>query len=136
MKQHTMNNYIALLRGINVSGQKLIKMAELREHLADLPFENIKTYIQSGNIVFKSGIDSKPELEALIHSMIKEKYGFEVPTLVKTPKDFTDALEKNPFKQEESEDPKRLYLTFLSSKPEQDRIEVFENIRLQPGKNM
>ena len=129
-----MNSYIALLRGINVSGQKLIKMADLRKHLAELPFESIQTYIQSGNIVFQSEIDSKSELENLIHNKIKEKYGFEVPTLVKAPNDFIKALEKNPFKAEESEDPKRLYLTFLSKPPDKDKMTALRDFDYSPEK--
>ncbi len=62
-----MQTYIALLRGINVSGQKKIKMADLRAGLETLSFSDITTYIQSGNIVFKSDILSVAKLEKQIH---------------------------------------------------------------------
>lgn len=127
-----MNTYIALLRGINVSGQKLIKMADLRSHLAELKFNNIQTYIQSGNIILRSEGKSAQEIETLIHEKIKEKYGFEVPTLVKTPQDFIDVLERNPFKEEEKTDPKRIYITFLSNSPEPSGTDDLNKVDYSP----
>ena len=57
-----MKKYIAILRGINVSGQKLMKMAELKTYLKDLNFNNVITYIQSGNISFESGSSNQKEM--------------------------------------------------------------------------
>ena len=111
-----MPTYIALLRGINVSGQKKIKMADLRTHLSELGYGNLQTYIQSGNIVFSSAEEDAAVLEGQIHEKIKEKYGFEVPVLVLQPEDFTAVLDRNPM-QEERHDRKRLYVTFLASEP-------------------
>ena len=70
-----MQTYIALLRGINVGGQKKIKMADLRTHLSELAYADIRTYIQSGNIVFSSPLREIPALEAQIKEKIQEKYG-------------------------------------------------------------
>jgi uncharacterized protein (DUF1697 family) len=126
-----MSTYIALLRGINVSGQKLIKMAELREYLAELNYTNIKTYIQSGNIVFDTDNNSCETLETEIHNKIKEKYGFEVPTLVKSPDEFNEAVKRNPFAEE---DPKRVYITFLSHTPELTKVESLKEVDYSPEK--
>lgn len=129
-----MNTYIALLRGINVSDQKLIKMADLRMHLAKLKLDNIQTYIQSGNIVFQSNGKSCEKLENLIRSKIKEKYDFDVPTLVKTPADLIDVIKRNPFKEEVESDSKRIYITFLSDHPEQSKIESLKEVDYSPEK--
>ena len=64
-----MNTYISLLRGINVSGQKKIKMAELTSLYESLNFENVSTYIQSGNVVFETSFDGK-ELKNTIENAI------------------------------------------------------------------
>lgn len=112
-----MKTYIAMLRGINVSGQKKIKMAELRAHLAELDFQNVQTYIQSGNIIFQYADTPHPELEEMIHNKIKEKYGFEVPTLVKQAEDFGYVIQNNPFLEEPEKDIKRQYITFLAETP-------------------
>ena len=79
-----MQTYIALLRGINVSGQKLIKMADLKIYLTELKFSNIRTYIQSGNIVFETDSSDEVALAKLIENKITEKYQFDVPTMIRT----------------------------------------------------
>ena len=69
-----MNTYISLLRGINVSGQKIIKMADLKTLFESLGFTNVKTYIQSGNIVFCSKESDHHEIKNLIERKIEEVY--------------------------------------------------------------
>jgi uncharacterized protein (DUF1697 family) len=80
-----MKPYIALLRGINVSGQKKIRMTDLKAHLDELGWEGIHTYIQSGNIVFRSTDGNPGQLAQKIKQKLQDKYGFEVPTLVLDP---------------------------------------------------
>ena len=80
-----MKKFIALLRGINVSGQKKIKMSDLKLLFEDLGFQNVETYIQSGNVIFSSKEKSIKKLESKISSGIKSKYGFDVPVLVINP---------------------------------------------------
>lgn len=98
-----MYTYIALLRGINVSGQKKIPMAELRELLSKAGLENVKTYIQSGNVIFQSSEKNKKKLEIKIHNVIKSHFGFEVPILVKTPIELQQIFDGSPFPQEKKE---------------------------------
>ena len=116
-----MSIHIALLRGINVSGQKKIKMADLRAHLGELGFGHVRTYIQSGNILLESD-KSAGEVEEMIGEKIREKYGFEVPVMVKSPADLKAAIDANPFKDDPEKDSKRFYLTFLAEEPAADRI--------------
>ena len=118
-----LQSYIAMLRGINVSGQKKIKMADLRAHLSELNFDSIQTYIQSGNIIFQSQDINTSRLEEQIKSKIQEKYGFEVPTLVKTPKEISAAIVNNPFVDEIENDPKRIYVTFLATEPMTEHVD-------------
>lgn len=117
-----MNTYIALLRGINVSGQKKIKMAELREHLAELPYHNIQTYIQSGNILFGREEAEIGLIEKEIRSKIEEKYGFDVPIMVKTREDFEYVVSHHPFIHQRNEDPKFVHITFLEEKPDLEKV--------------
>ncbi len=94
-----MPKYIALLRGINVSGQKKIKMADLRAHLSDLKLGDVQTYIQSGNITFESPAAPDGHLAAAIKGKILEAYGFEVPTLVVSSEELQHVAVGNPFPQ-------------------------------------
>ena len=87
-----MTNFIALLRGVNVSGQKKMPMADLRAMLEKLNFQNVTTYIQSGNIVFGATETDKGILEKRIKIGIQDVFGFDVPVLVKSKNDFESIL--------------------------------------------
>ncbi|WNH13503.1 DUF1697 domain-containing protein [Thalassobellus suaedae] len=98
-----MNTYIALLRGINVSGQKKVSMAELRELLSKSGLENVQTYIQSGNVIFQSSEKSIKALENNIQKSILDHFGFEVPVLVRTPKELKIIFDTCPFPETNKE---------------------------------
>ncbi|WP_203255926.1 DUF1697 domain-containing protein [Hyunsoonleella ulvae] len=108
-----MTKYIALLRGINVSGQKKIPMVDLRELLTKSGLEDVQTYIQSGNVIFKSLEKDKVELEHIIHEAITSYFGFEVPVLVLTPETLKQIFDDCPFPQEKKENS---YFMMLYSK--------------------
>ena len=110
-----MQTYIAILRGINVSGHKIIKMAELREHLASLGFSNLTTYIQTGNIVFQSEEKESAELEEMIHQNIKDNYGFDVPVIVRTKIEWNAVIDRFPFNLD-SYDIKRIGVVYLKER--------------------
>ena len=113
-----MTNYISILRGINVSGQKSIKMADLKTLYENLGFSNVKTYVQSGNVVFQSKAEKTELLEQKIHEQIKNKYGFEVPVIVMTVDKLKTIIDSNPLKDDPAKEEKFLHVTFLGSKPE------------------
>ncbi|GAA3617050.1 DUF1697 domain-containing protein [Flavivirga amylovorans] len=114
-----MQTYIALLRGINVSGQKKIPMAELRELLTNSGLKNVQTYIQSGNVIFKSSEQDIQKLELRIHEAIKAYFGFEVPILIKTPKSLQKVFDDCPFSEEKKTNS---YFTLLYTIPDKDLV--------------
>ena len=73
-----MQTYIALLRGINVSGQKKLKMADLRDSMNSWGLSEVRTYIQSGNLIFKYKASHSDELQRIIREGIRETFGYEV----------------------------------------------------------
>jgi uncharacterized protein (DUF1697 family) len=91
-----MNTYISLLRGINVSGQKKVKMAELKSLYESLNFKNVSTYIQTGNVVFESSFDDK-ELQTMIETAIEKNFKFDVPVLILTPTQLVNSAKNLPF---------------------------------------
>lgn len=129
-----MKKYIALLRGINVSGQKLIKMGELKTHLEQLNFNNVITYIQSGNIAFEADSSNQKDLAAQIVNKIKEKYGWEVPVIVKSAYEMKLIAENNPFLNHRKEDISKLYVTFLADEPDIELVNKFRTINYEPDK--
>lgn len=125
-----MKTYIALLRGINVSGQKIIKMELLRKALTELDFENVSTYIQSGNILFRSPISDPKKIEKQIHDLIEKHFKFDVSVIVVTPDDLKSVIAKNPFAGEKIEEPQP-YVAFLSQEPTTENISVLKSIDFQ-----
>ncbi|HNL83544.1 MAG TPA: DUF1697 domain-containing protein, partial [Chitinophagaceae bacterium] len=91
-----MPKYISLLRGINVSGQKIIKMNELVALYNDVGFNNVTAYIQSGNVVFSTTKTATQKLATRIEEKIKQHYSFEVSVLVLELLTFKSIVEHNP----------------------------------------
>jgi uncharacterized protein (DUF1697 family) len=126
-----MQTHLALLRGINVSGQKLIKMEDLRKLLESAGFENVKTYIQSGNVIVDSAEKSKQAVGEKIKSLIRDHYGFDVSILVLNRADLEKAIRENPFLSEKDIDIKQVYIAFLSEAPKKENIEKFETANIE-----
>ncbi len=117
-----MIQYAAFLRGINVSGQKLIKMAELKIMMDRLGFEDVQTYIQSGNIFFKSNEKDEVKLRTQIKQGILDTFKFNVPVLVWTSEYIAKILNLNPYFKTQTEE-SRLYYTMLSEIPKPELVE-------------
>lgn len=118
-----MHTYIALLRGINVSGNKIIKMQELKAMFEELGYGHVRTYIQSGNVVFSSEEISASLLEKVIGERIIESFGFEVDVIVRRLEELEAIIAGNPFTIVEQDDYKRLYVSFLSTEPSAEALE-------------
>jgi uncharacterized protein (DUF1697 family) len=122
-----MKTYIAFLRGINVSGKTKIPMAELRELCESVKLKDVKTYIQSGNIIFKSDSTNSTELENLIEKAILNNYGFEVPVLIKTVEQLSKIISINPYNLEADILENKIYFVLLNSEPQIKYLESFKN---------
>ena len=92
-----MATYIALLRGINVAGQKIIKMTELASCLESMKFKNVRTYIQSGNVIFESKATDKNKLSRRIKRKLQEILGHNVLVFLRTRQDLEKIVKFNPF---------------------------------------
>jgi len=128
-----MNKRIAILRGINVGGNRKIVMVDLKKLFNDLGYEGVQTYIQSGNVIFdpkSTGPDS--EIADLIERSISKQYGFNVPVIVLKADQLKDAISSNPFYNQSISDIGRLHLTFLKELPEKDNVTEIKNYNLHP----
>ena len=110
-----MKKYISMLRGINVSGRKKIKMDDLRALYESLNFTNVKTYIQSGNVIFSCSFSNVIELKNIIEKGIMEIFGFPVTVIIRSDDEMKSVLGNNPFSREK--DITKLYVSFLSETP-------------------
>jgi uncharacterized protein (DUF1697 family) len=121
--------YIALLRGINVGGHKIVKMDQLRKALEALKFEDVKTYVQSGNIVFKAPAQPVEALERKIEKKVLHQFGFPVPVIVRSSKQLGDVIKKNRFPEIETS---KIYVSFLSSVPESASVKRLDASKVVP----
>jgi uncharacterized protein (DUF1697 family) len=121
-----MNTYISMLRGINVSGQKKTSMTELRELYESLGLKNVRTHIQSGNVIFKSPSADPLKLKSKIESAIKESLGFDAPVFIRTRDDFQKLIKETPYPKK---DPGKRHVTFLSDIPRLMPLDEIERIK-------
>lgn len=117
--------YTSLLRGINVGGNKTVKMDVLKELYESLGFKNIKTLLNSGNVIFESK-DSVAKLEKIIEANIIQKFGFEVGVVVVGFEQLKKIIKANPFKKEEQKDPSHLLMMFLKDDPNEKTLNEFK----------
>ncbi|MEO1711785.1 MAG: DUF1697 domain-containing protein, partial [Bacteroidota bacterium] len=111
-----MTQQVLLLRGINVSGKNKLKMADLRAGLVELGFEDVMTYVQSGNVVLKSALEPG-ESAAVVQTWIKETFDYEVTVQGYSAADFRSILSNNPFLVDSTKDPSFFHVTLLASDP-------------------
>lgn len=115
-----MTTYISILRGINVGPITRIKMDDLRNLFSRLNVESVKTYIQSGNVVFNSDNSDSSFLKRQIEDEIRSGFGFDVTVIIRTKEQFETLIKNNPFKDD---DINHIYVTFLNETPSKNLIE-------------
>jgi uncharacterized protein (DUF1697 family) len=122
--------YVALLRGINLGARNKIAMADLRELVAALGAEDVSTYVQSGNVVFRHG-DSAAKLAGAIEKRISRDLGLSVTVLLRTQAQLAKVVAGNPFARGGTE-PKALHVTFLATAPDRARARELDPKRSEP----
>jgi uncharacterized protein (DUF1697 family) len=127
-----MTTHLALLRGINVSGHNMIKMELLKSCLEAIDFQNVQTYIQSGNVF----VDSEEENPAAIGFKIKQEifkfFGCDVPVVVIGKSDLKACFVNNPFLKEKEVDFKKLYVAFVSKELKTENINDLKISHFKP----
>ncbi|MDZ7716460.1 MAG: DUF1697 domain-containing protein [Balneolaceae bacterium] len=119
-----MKTNIAFLRAINVGGYRKIKMADLRSIFESMGFENVKTYIQSGNVVFDAPVEKEDELSGMITQQIEDSFGHDVPVLIREPETLEKVLKAFPFKEKTGW---KGYIGFLAKEPNSIDVNKLES---------
>jgi len=122
------STYIALLRGINVGGHKIIKMDELRKAFEELGFDDVGTYVQSGNVVFKSAAKISGDLAKKIEEMVLRRFSMAVLVIVRSAEEMGEVTTRNPFLKESGIDAGKLHVTFLSQAPQKTAVKGLDAI--------
>jgi uncharacterized protein (DUF1697 family) len=113
--------HIALLRGINVAGHKKLPMRELRSLCEEMGWLEVRSYIQSGNLVFRSSVTG-PRLETALERAIEEHFGFSISVLVRSAKNWSGYLKENPFPRASEREPNRVMLVLAKQAPKKDAL--------------
>ena len=111
-----MARLIVLLRGINLGARNRISMPELREALEDAGYDDVKTYLQSGNVVLTSTASAN-KVAGECERMIADRFGLEIDVVVRTRNELAKVVERNPLGRV-AKDPKRYQVSFLAAKPD------------------
>jgi uncharacterized protein (DUF1697 family) len=127
--------YVALLRGINLGPHKRIKMERLRESFEHLGLEQVKTYIQSGNVVFEAGKAASTTLGEKIEARIVSDFGFQVSVIVRTGAELGEIIAANPFLKQRGVDPEKLHVTFLSETPAAPALKKLARFTVAPDQS-
>jgi uncharacterized protein (DUF1697 family) len=122
-----METYISILRGVNVGGQAQIKMEALKKSYEKLQLSNVRTYIQSGNVIFDAAEGDTRTIESKISSQIEADFGVQVPVFVLTSESLKRIIEENPFTKDPGKDITFLHATFLAEMPKQYDRESIED---------
>jgi uncharacterized protein (DUF1697 family) len=124
--------YVAMLRGINIGPHKRIKMEALRKSFEALGFEQVKTYIQSGNVIFKAGKASAIALGKKIEARIVSDFGFSASVIVRTSDELGEIIAANPFLKQRGIEYEKLHVTFLSEIPAAPALKKLADFTVAP----
>jgi uncharacterized protein (DUF1697 family) len=121
---------LALLRGINVGGKNALPMRDLAGMFEEAGCENVRTFIQSGNVVFSATASVSKHLAAIVTSRIEERFGYKVPLILRTAQQLRTVISSNPFSPAEDV----LHVMFLADRPDQAKIEALDPHRSAPDR--
>ncbi|HEV2119280.1 MAG TPA: DUF1697 domain-containing protein [Candidatus Bathyarchaeia archaeon] len=129
-----MATYVALLRGINVGGQKIVDMEKLRSSFEALGYRHVRSYLQSGNVIFEAAKTSADDLSKIIRKKILSDVGFPVSVIVRTANELKKIAAHNPFLSEKSVDHSKLHVTFSAELPAEGAVGKLDSLGAFPDR--
>lgn len=126
-----MTTYVVLLRGINVGGNKRIKMGDLRDALTAAGLDGPRTLLQSGNVVVESNADTSALVD-IVETTIQSTFGFHSTAIVRTAEEFRNLLTNHPFSDEQIEDGRFAHVGFCLDEPDRDGFEALQEAHEGP----
>jgi uncharacterized protein (DUF1697 family) len=116
--------FVALLRAINLGSHNPVSMPALRAFFADLSFSDVRTLLQTGNVIFRGKAQSASDLEQLLERGAKARLGLDTDFFVRSPQDWKTLIGRNPFVEEAARNPSRLVVLFLKNAPAPKSVEA------------
>lgn|SRR5262249_7390403 len=127
-----MNVMICLLRGVNLGGHHKVPMEVLRTLCESLECQNVQTYVQSGNVVFRTSERDPVALGKKLENLIEKKFGFRADVVLRTPSELRDVVARNPFRKRSGIEPAKLLVTFLTTHPGPEMQNAVQAIPANP----
>ena len=121
-----MTIHIGLLRAVNLPGHNKIGMADLRALLTALGMQDVRSLLQSGNVVFRNGVHTAAQLERLLEQAAAKRFGLETDFFVRTTADWKTMIAGNPFPEEAERDPGHLLVMFLREAPKPEDVTALQ----------
>jgi uncharacterized protein (DUF1697 family) len=121
-----------MLRGVNLAGHNRISMEALRGIYESLPLRDARTYVQSGNVVFRSDAGHLARLAARIEQAIERQAGFRTPVILRTAAEMRDVVRRNPIANRSDVDAARFLVTFLAAEPEAAALAKARALKADP----
>jgi uncharacterized protein (DUF1697 family) len=121
-----------MLRGVNVGGKKIVRMEKLRASLETLGLDRVRTYVQSGNVIFEAPKTSSDILSKIIEGKILNDFGFSISLFFRSSDEMKKIASDNPFLKERGIDHSKLHITFLSELPTKDALGRLEAMNAVP----
>lgn len=122
-----MTVHIALLRAVNLPGHGKAAMSDLRDLFTTLGFAEVKTLLQSGNVVFRGGTQEGATLERYLETETEKRLGLKTDFLVRTAKEWGTLIARNPFPEEARKDPSHLVVMFLKDAPDKNSVATLQD---------
>jgi uncharacterized protein (DUF1697 family) len=123
---------ISMLRGVNVGGHNVIKMEELRALYASLKLREVQTYVQSGNVIFKTDEQDVASLTKRVQGGVERKFGCTTDVICRTVAEMRDVIARNPFAKRRGIEPGKLLVDFLASDPGAEARANVLRIKIEP----
>jgi uncharacterized protein (DUF1697 family) len=123
---------ISMLRGVNLASHNRIKMDDLRALYESLGLRGAQTYVQSGNVIFRTAAQDLIRLSKKIENAVEREFGFQSSVIVRTASELRDVVERNPFAHRSGIEPNRLLVNFLASHPSPEVRDQVLRIKTDP----
>lgn len=124
--------FISMLRGVNVGGHHLIRMDALRELYGSLKLQDAQTYVQSGNVIFRTKITDEVTLAKKIQGGIEKSFGIRPEIILRTRSEMGEVIAANPFANRKDVEPNKLVVSFLNGVPSSEIRKMVESVKATP----
>jgi uncharacterized protein (DUF1697 family) len=118
--------FVGLVRAVNLAGKNMLSMSELRDLMSKLGMQDVRTLLQSGNVIFRSDVRSPATIEKVLEDGVEKRFGLKTEFFVRTVEEMNEIVAANPFPREAKQDPGHLVVGFLKQAPDSASVSALQ----------